>query len=313
MLNLNQRAAALCNDLNLRGPELNILLLSSENGAHIADCGIHAAGGLGAGLLLARACLGDLATVELAVPRDSPWPQVRVRTDHPWLACMASQYAGWEVKGDNYFAMGSGPMRAMAAREPLFAELEYRESANWAVGVLETNAYPPDAVCEDIATKCGVTPDDLFLLVAPTRSIAGTLQIVARSVETALHKLHELKFDLKNIVSAFGSAPLPPPAAKDLAAIGRTNDAILYGGRVVLYVRGDDAALEAIGPQTPSSASRDYGKPFAETLAAYDNDFYRVDPLLFSPAEITFANLDTGRSFTYGKTNPDILRQSFGG
>lgn len=312
MPNLNDRAAALCDRLDERLPELKISLRQSESGARIVDCGIEAAGGLAAGLLMAEVCLAGLATVEIAVPGDTPWPLVRVRTDQPWLACMASQYAGWEVKGDGYFAMGSGPMRAAAAREPLFSELGYRETAAWCVGVLETGALPPPEVCADIAAKCGIKADELILLVAPTRSIAGTLQIVARSVETALHKLHELNFDLKDIVSAFGSAPLPPPAAKDLAAIGRTNDAILYGGRVVLYVRGDDASLEAIGPQTPSSASRDYGKPFAETLAAYGNDFYKVDPLLFSPAEITFANLDTGRSFTYGKTNPDVLRQSFG-
>jgi methenyltetrahydromethanopterin cyclohydrolase len=292
---------------------------------HIDDCpttvidfGIEATGGLDAGLLLARVCMADLARISLRSQSDSPWPLVEVSTDSPVLACLASQYAGWEVKGDGYFAMGSGPMRAVAAREPLFEEIGYREKIEtpWnedCFGVLEAGTLPPKSVCEGIAAKCGVDSNHLVLMVAPTRSIAGTLQIVARSVETALHKLHELKFDLNNIVSAFGSAPLPPPAKKDLAAIGRTNDAILYGGRVVLYVRGDDATLEAIGPQTPSNASKDYGKPFAETLAAYDNDFYKVDPLLFSPAEITFANLDTGRSFTYGKTNPEILRQSFGG
>jgi methenyltetrahydromethanopterin cyclohydrolase len=152
----------------------------------------------------------------------------------------------------------------------------------------------------------------LTLLVAATRSIAGTLQIVARSVETALHKLHELKFDLKRVVRGRGSAPLPPLVGDDFAAIGRTNDAILYGARVLLDVRGDDASLEEIGPRTPSRASKDYGKPFAETLAAYGNEFYKVDPLLFSPAEITFANVDTGRSFTFGGVNAGVLEESFG-
>ena len=313
MLNLNARAAALCQSLGDRAAELQIALAKSNSGTHIVDCGIGTPGGLAAGLLMAHVCLADLATVEIAVPGESPWPIVRVRTDHPTLACMASQYAGWEVKGDGYFAMGSGPMRAAAAREPLFADLEYRETAPRCVGVLETSVEPPEAVCNDIAAKCGVAPNQLILFVAPTRSIAGTLQITARSVETAMHKLHELKFDLNRVVSAFGSAPLPPPAAKDLAAIGRTNDAILYGGRVVLYVRGDDASLEEIGPRMPSSASADYGRPFAETLAGYGNDFYRVDPLLFSPAEVTFANLDTGRSFRFGKVNADVLNRSFGG
>jgi methenyltetrahydromethanopterin cyclohydrolase len=314
VLNLNARAAALCQSIaNDDAAALRIQVTRPASGATIIDCGVEAPGGLAAGVLLARVCLADLATVEIAVPGETPWPMVRMRTDLPWLACMASQYAGWEVKGDSFFAMGSGPMRAAAAREPLFADLGYRETSDRCVGVLETGSAPPPAVCDEIAGKCGVSPALLTLLIAPTRSIAGTLQIVARSVETALHKLHELKFDLKRVVSAFGSAPLPPPASKDLAAIGRTNDAILYGGRVVLYVRGDDASLEKIGPQTPSRASADYGRPFAETLAAYGNDFYRVDPLLFSPAEVTFANLDTGRSFTFGEVNAAILRQSFGG
>jgi methenyltetrahydromethanopterin cyclohydrolase len=283
----------------------------------VQDFGIEALGGLEAGLLLARVCLADLATVRLASDRDSPWPLVEVHTDHPVLACLGSQYAGWEVKGDGYFAMGSGPMRAAAAREPLFEHIGYRETIESpqnenCVGVLESNKLPPAAVILDIAAKCGVQPNYLTLLVAPTRSLAGTLQIVARSVETAMHKLHELKFDLMRVVSAFGSAPLPPPAPDDLAAIGRTNDAILYGGRVTLYCRGDDESLAAIGAQVPSSASRDYGRPFAETLKAYQGDFYRVDPLLFSPAEVTLVNLDTGRSFRFGHVNESLLRESFG-
>lgn len=288
----------------------------AAGGTTILDFGVEALGGLEAGLVLARVCLADLGSVELRASGEWPWPVVEVRTDHPVLACLASQYAGWEIKGEGYFAMASGPMRAVAAREPLFAEIGYREAVapglnDRCVGVLEASRFPPAAVCDEIARKCGVSPDRLTLLAAPTRSLAGTVQIVARSVETALHKLHALKFDLDRVVSATGSAPLPPPAASDLGAIGRTNDAILYGGRVVLYVRGEDASLEAIGPQTPSSASRDYGQPFAATLAAYGNDFYKVDPLLFSPAEVTFANLDTGRSWTYGGLNREILRQSF--
>ena len=283
----------------------------------VIDFGIEARGGLDAGILLARICTSDLATIRLTLQSESPWPMVQVHTDHPIPACLASQYAGWEIKGDGYFAMGSGPMRAVAAREPLFVDIGYREKIEphvneRCVGVLESNKLPPEFVCHDIAAKCGIDPNRLFLCVASTRSMAGTLQIVARSVETAMHKLHELKFDLDRVESALGSAPLPPPAAEDFAAIGRTNDAILYGGRVTLYCRGDDATLEAIGKPMPSSASPDYGRPFAETLAGYNGDFYRVDPLLFSPAEVTLVNLDTGRSFRYGEVNKRVLAQSFG-
>ena len=130
------------------------------------------------------------------------------------------------------------------------------------------------------------------------------VQVVSRSVETALHKLAELKFDLSRIQSAQGTAPLPPVARDDLAAIGRTNDAVLYGGRVVLYVTGDDASLEQIGPQVPSSSSRDHGEPFAAIFARYNHDFYAVDPLLFSPAEVVFQNMETGRSHAFGGIHP---------
>jgi methenyltetrahydromethanopterin cyclohydrolase len=290
---------------------LGIAVHRRESGTTVLDCGVESPGGQEAGLALARVCMADLARIEVAAGTLGDWPEVRVETEQPLLACMASQYAGWEVKGDGYFAMGSGPMRAAAAREPLFAELGYREAADACVGVLESGQLPGEAVCRDIAAKCGVEPARLTLLVAPTKSTAGTLQIVARSVETALHKLHELKFDLHRIERGWGVAPLPPPARNDLAAIGRTNDAILYGGRVKLYVRGDDASIEAAGARLPSVESADYGRPFGEILAAYEHDFYKVDPLLFSPAAATLVNLDTGHWFEYGRVNEDVLRQSF--
>jgi len=163
-----------------------------------------------------------------------------------------------------------------------------------------------------IAAACRVEPAAVTLLVAPTASLAGGVQIAARSVETALHKLAELEFDLSRIVSAHGTAPLPPVAGSDLAAIGRTNDAILYGARVNVAVTGDDASIQAIGPQVPSSASRDYGEPFAAIFARYNHDFYAVDPHLFSPAEVVFQNVDTGKVHAYGGVANDIVARSFG-
>src|SRR5204863_6387065 len=139
------------------------------------------------------------------------------------------------------------------------------------------------------------------LLVAPASSLAGSLQVVARSLETALHKLDELKFNLQQVVSGMGSAPLPPIAADDLQAIGRTNDAILYGGRVVLWVRADDAQLAEVGPKVPSSASSDHGEPFAAIFERYGHDFYKIDPMLFSPAEVVIHNLQSGRTHRFGR------------
>ncbi len=242
---------------------------------------------------------------------DRPITLVQVYTDHPVRACLASQYAGWAIKEGKYFAMGSGPMRAAAGTEAIFDVIGNRESPEAVVGVLETRQWLPPEVVQKIASACRVEPSAVTLLVAPTASLAGGVQIVARSVETALHKLFELKFDLSRIVSAHGTAPLPPVAADDLAAIGRTNDAILYGARVILCVTGDDASLDAIGPQVPSSASRDHGDPFATIFARYNHDFYAVDPHLFSPAEVVFQNIETGRCHAFGRLEPGVLARSF--
>jgi methenyltetrahydromethanopterin cyclohydrolase len=240
-----------------------------------------------------------------------PCPLVQVQTDHPVLACMASQYAGWQIAVGKFFAMGSGPMRAAYGKEDLFDHIPGREQAPCAVGVLETRKLPGDDVIDHLCEKLGLPANKLTLLAAPAASVAGSLQVVARSLETALHKLHELKFDLGQVTSGFGSAPLPPVAADDLRAIGRTNDAILYGGRVVIWVRADDAQLAEVGPKVPSSASPDHGEPFADIFARYGHDFYKVDPMLFSPAQVVFHNLKSGRSHVFGRPAPDVLRRSF--
>jgi methenyltetrahydromethanopterin cyclohydrolase len=207
--------------------------------------------------------------------------------------------------------MGSGPMRAAAAKESLFDAIGCVEKPAVAVGILETRTVPGDEVCRELASACGVAAGSLTLLVAPTASLAGSVQIVARSVETTMHKLFELGFDLHRVVSGCGTAPLPPASADDLVAIGRTNDAILYGGDVTLWVRGDDASLEAVGPKVPSGASHDYGQPFASIFEKYNRDFYKIDPHLFSPAVITLANLDTGHTFRFGHTLPRVIHESF--
>jgi len=307
-LQLNARAAALCTEI-IPLVEQQVL----PGGTTLLDCGISHPGSRELGLLLARICLADLAKVAIVASDKTEWSGefVSVTTDQPIAACMASQYAGWQITGEKYFAMGSGPMRAAAAREPLFEDIGFQEQPDECVGVLEAAKLPPDEVCRDIAAKCGVEPSKLTLLVAPTHSIAGTLQVVARSVETALHKLHELGFDLSRVESGQGFAPLPRVAKDDLAAIGLTNDAILYGGEVTLEVRGDDQSIEAIGPKIPSSASADYGRPFSEVLAEYNNDFYQVDPMLFSAAKVTLHNLDTGNTFSFGVPNYEVLKQSF--
>jgi methenyltetrahydromethanopterin cyclohydrolase len=209
--------------------------------------------------------------------------------------------------------MASGPGRALIRAEHLYDDLEVDERARHAVLCLETREAPPEEVADFVAEKAGVAAADLTLLFAPTASLAGSVQVAARVVETALHKLHELKFDVGRVVSGFGSCPLPPVARKDPEAIGRTNDAVLYGGQVELTVDAPDEELEAVVPRLPSSASDDYGEPFGHVLESADWDFYKIDPLLFSPAEVRLVSVASGRSFHAGGVDIGVLEHSFRG
>jgi methenyltetrahydromethanopterin cyclohydrolase len=311
-MTLNDRANRIADEMERDADRFRIQV-SRVAGARVIDCGGAVTGSLAAGLAMARATLADLAEVSY-VP--CPIPEVggaavQVVTDDPVRACLASQYAGWQVTVGKFFAMGSGPMRALAAREDLFQHIPGKEEARVAVGVLETRSHPTEEVIASIVGKLPPVAESLTLLVAPASSLAGTTQVVARTVETALHKLHELRFDVGQVVSGYGVAPLPPVAADELQGIGRTNDAILYGGKVTLWVRADDEVIAAIGPRVPSGSSRDHGSLFAELYARYGN-FYQIDPLLFSPAEVEFRNLKTGVCQRFGQAEPALVRKSFG-
>jgi methenyltetrahydromethanopterin cyclohydrolase len=314
MPTLNERAWELCDAMVADADALGIAVQTMASGTRIIDCGVKAIGSIEAGLKLAEICMSGLGTVEIIPDMSKLWdgPGVSVTTKKPVWACMASQYAGWEIKGDDFFAMGSGPMRAAASREKLFDDIGYHEEADRCVGVLETRKLPPDSICVDIATKCGITPDRLTLLAARPSSAAGTVQIVARSVETAMHKLHVLGYDINQVTEGYGSAPLPPLSDDDLTAIGRTNDAILYGGAVKLLVFGDGGIIDDIGDRIPSCASPDYGRPFAEIFRRFNGDFYRIDPMLFSPATVKVCT-DHGIKHVYGDYAPQVLAESFGG
>lgn len=303
---LVERVAATVDDFRIR--------LVRVGDARVLDFGVRAEGGLDAGQALAEICMAGLGWVSI-LPGDIggvSWPHVFVTSDHPVAACLFSQYAGWQVATNGFFAMGSGPMRAVYGREELFSRLDYREEAAEVVGVLEGRKIPDESVIQYICERTGVTSEKLQLLIAPTASQAGNVQVVARSVETALHKLFELGFDVRRIKSACGSAPLPPVAADDMSGIGRTNDAILYGAKVTLWVRVDDESLAQIGPEIPADSSPAFGKPFLQVFEEAGRDFYKIDPHLFSPAEITFCNLETGKVHRFGHSEPGVLKSSFG-
>jgi len=310
---VNQLATPLIKQLLQQADKLQLGVSRHETGCTIIDAGIQHAGSAEAGRLIAEICMGGLGSVSLqADQRFAGWNEaIAVTSAAPVLACLASQYAGWALSHEKFFSLGSGPARALAQREDLFKELAYVDSAASTCIVLETDKVPPVQVIEKIMRDTKVAAENLTVILTPTTSIAGVVQIVGRVLEVALHKAHTLHFPLENIVSGSGLAVLPPVAQDFMTAMGRTNDAILFGGDVHLQVRGDDASAARLAADLPSSASKDYGKTFAEVFKFYEMDFYKIDAMLFSPAKVTVTNVDTGSVFEGGYLNADLINASF--
>jgi methenyltetrahydromethanopterin cyclohydrolase len=315
---VNALAAPLLQQLIADRDRLRLSMDWLDQRAAVIDAGIKVPGGLEAGRRIAEICMGGLGTVRLRASSSfEHWSwHVDVHSTDPVLACLGSQYAGWSLahgEGKQAFrALGSGPARAMGSSEDLFEELGYRDNAEDTCLVIETDRVPPPEVVKKVAEKCGIYEERITLILTPTSSLAGAVQIVARVLETAIHKAHALKFPLEQIVDGAGSAPVCPPAPGFLTAMSRTNDAILFGGQVHLYVNAEDDAAETLARNLPSSACGDYGRPFGEIFKAAGYDFYKIDPMLFSPARVTVSSLRTGRSFHAGRTDPALLQESFG-
>jgi methenyltetrahydromethanopterin cyclohydrolase len=312
-LRMNEAASEIADWMADQADRLRIRSYRLASGARVIDAGVEVDGGLDAGLALAKICMGGLGNISITTLQigGGQYPGVTVWTDHPAVSCMASQYAGWAISVGKFFAMGSGPLRAHARVErELFEKLGYEERADEGVLVLETRALPTDEVAAWVGDKARLQPAQLTFVVAPTASLAGGVQISARIVETGLHKMETLGFDVRRVVSALGTAPLAPVAKNDLRAIGRTNDCILYGGQAWFTVRAGDDELAKLAEQVPASASRDYGTPFYETFQRYEGDFYKIDPLLFSPAEVWLTSTQTGNTFYAGPLNAQVLESS---
>lgn len=319
-ISLNDRAAAVVERMIADEAGLGIAVHRLANGAVVVDCGAAVVGSFEAGRLYAEACMAGLAYVRLGVVDLGGWSTLGAEVDvrHPLLACMASQLAGWAVdvprQGDDpgFYALGSGPARSLCRAERVFDSISHVETSTSAVLSMETWGLPTEAAADWIAQRCcRLTAEGLYLLVAPTAGLAGSVQVASRVVETAIYRLFRSGFDLTTVVTAFGSCPVAPPAADDLGAVGRTNDGIIYGGRVWLSVRCDDAAIEAILDGLPPSASPDYGEPFGRLYERACADFYQIDPLLFSPAELWITNLASGRTYHVGGLMPELVRGSF--
>lgn len=313
MLSVNEKALQIVEEEIVEwSDELKVKTNVLKNGARVIDFGVNVPGGYEAGLLFTDICMGGYCINSLSVHKISeiPMPFIDVTTDHPAISCLGSQKAGWRISVDKYFAMGSGPARALALKpKKTYERIKYEDDCDYAVIALESNQLPDEKVIQTIADSCHVEPSNVIALVAPTASIVGSVQVSGRVVETAVFKLNELGYDTTKIVSGTGTAPIAPVVKDDLKAMGSTNDSVIYYGSVFLTVKGFD---EALFKQVPSSTSRDYGKPFYKTFKESGYDFFKIDANVFAPAEITVNDLETGKTYHTGHLNGEVILESYG-
>lgn len=316
-LSVNQTAWKIAQKI-IDNPELyGVTVSKSAARSTIIDAGINAPGGFQAGKKLIELCMGGAGKAQLGFKTygDLSFPSITVSTDHPAIAALGSQFAGWRIKEpDGTIAIGSGPIRALALKpKDVFEEIGYKDASDKAVLTLESNVLPSDALIEKVTSASGIAAQNLIVVVAPTASVAGLTQVTGRVVEVGIHKLRTLGLSPNVISLAMGYAPIPPVGKDFEVAMARTNDAILYGGTVYCTVNYDDEdALQKIVDQAPSMASKDYGKPFLQIFREADKDFYKIDHGLFAPAVLIINNAKTGKTFKVGKINPKVLAESLG-
>lgn len=319
MVSVNIEAKKTVDLMIKNADELNIAVDVLSNGSTVIDAGVNVSGSFKAGELYTKVCLGGMADVGISIPGDLSekfaLPSVKIKTDFPAISTLGSQKAGWSVSVGDFFALGSGPARALALKPAeTYEEIGYKDDADIAILTLEADQLPGADVTEAIAKDSEVSPENVYLLVAPTSSLVGSIQISGRVVENGTYKMLEfLKFDVNKVKHAAGIAPIAPVDPDGLKAMGKTNDAVLFGGRTYYYVEsqeGDD--IKSIADKLPSSASDGYGKPFFEVFKEAEFDFYKIDKGMFAPAEVVINDLRTGEIFKAGYVNSELLQKSFG-
>lgn len=309
MESINRMAVELVDEALDFAGELGVDAYELDSGATVLDFGVQADGGIEAGLLLSEIQTAGLATVQTRMDEvgGAPLPHVELATDHPALALLCSQKAGWELRFDEFDGLGGGPARALVGEEEEFRQLEFYDEFDLTVLTVESVSLPTDEVAEHVAERTGVEPSGIFLPTVATGSVAGSVSTASRAAELAVFRLFELGYDPRDVLSASGSAPFPPVSYDEEVAMGRTNDALAYGGRVYLHVREDAGVFEEL----PSSAADEYGTPFEEIFADANWDFYDIPETVFAPAQVTVDVAD-GPTRVLGGMREDLLVESFG-
>ena len=316
MLSVNAEAMKVVRKI-LESPEaLGVEVSRLANGATLIDMGQRAPGSWQAARYFTLITLGGLAEVsfESFAIGDVRVPAVRVMVNLPLEACMGCQVAGWVLVNEPDAPVLSGPARALNSRpDHYFDYISYRDHSSEGVVTVQMTRPVTEDMAERMAQACGLLPENLYILSSRHACLISTVQVPARVVELTMHRLALEKFDLGCIRHASCLAPVPPLIDDELAAFGRINDALIYGGEVNLYVEAPDELLATIVPKIVTSASRIGGRSFSQLYQEANYDFHAIPADMHTPALLHMTNLKSGRTFTAGHFDESVLRRSFFG
>lgn len=317
MISLNKLAMGVVEEILADPESLGCKAVKMDCGVNLIDMGLNCKGSWKAALLFTRATIGDLGIVNYGrfqLNDQYSFASVEMYIEQPLVACMASEIAGWKLGEGEFATIGSGPARATAhvASDWYFEMTDYKDDYDKAVLCIQDVRYPTDAVALEIAKACNVAPQDTYLLIAPSTCIVGSVQVSARMLEQTCHKMFEKHFHAGQIVMARGCAPIAPIVKDEMKAMGRINDALIYGSEVEVWVDADDKDIAKVIHQLAGkTSSPNYNELFVDVFEAAGRDFFYVDHDVHSLGKVQIHNINSGRAFCAGEINYPLLEKSF--
>ena len=319
MVSVNKLAMKIVRKIIKEKETLHVGVTTLENGSTVIDMGVNYTGGYQAAKHLAEVTLGglgylqygnfDLDGIEL--------PQAEIYVDSPVIACLSCQLSGWplpELKTDNIVPLISGPIRTIVKEDKFAKAFPYEDRSDEVAAALQGGLLPDVRLTDYLASKSGVTPDKVYVLSAATGSLAGMVNVVARTLETSLWRLHELGFNPEKVISAWGKAPIPPIAKDEYTSMIRSNTYVYYGGSVGLTVDCDDREITDILTRITLSpeTTEQYGIPFGKLLAEANGNIFEMTKFVHSVTKVIFYNVRSGNIFTYGNIDFEVLKKCLG-
>ncbi|MEW6623995.1 MAG: methenyltetrahydromethanopterin cyclohydrolase [Bacillota bacterium] len=317
MFSVNRNAMEIVRSIIAKHETLNVGVLKYKNGSTIIDMGINYPGGWMAAQYFAEATLGGLGRLNYSIFNldDLELPQIEIYADRPAIACLSCQLSGWalpEVRNEaGIVPLISGPVRTVAREDSFAKEFAYQDSNHEVVVALQDNRMPEESLINYIAKTCKVNSQNIYVLVAPTGSIVGCVNVVARTLETSLWRLHHLGMDVNKIAAAWGRAPLPPITKDEYTAMIRTNTYTYYGGTAGFIVECEDNEIEKILHDIPLSpqTTQHYGVSFGELLKEANGNIFEIKDFVHNVTKVIFYNVRTGRTFRIGKIDFEMLKK----